>query len=121
MTYRLTNRRLLKATPILEEAFAFIVNNRAKSLPYDFEMKLRSCWNIGYQELKDVMADMLKYDRYKYLAVLYMETSSCPGVVTEFQSVLRKLHGVKCYSPVTYSEDRKPFWEGFYRYYCTKQ
>jgi hypothetical protein len=117
MAYRLTEKRLLKATPILDEAFEYIVKNRAKRLPDGFEGELTRCWDITYQELKYFMKDMLELERYKYLAVLYMETSNCTHIVSEFKKPLEHVHGLESYSHDTFPEERKPFWEEFCRCY----
>ncbi|MGI6353818.1 MAG: hypothetical protein ACOX6W_01770 [Lentisphaeria bacterium] len=119
MAYKLTEKRLQKATPILEEGFAFLVKTKGEAfLPRSFEYALRDCWNIGYQELKSIMLDMLRHDKYKYLAVRYMEFCDGTGVKSEFKQSLARLHGVKGYDHLTYNMDRKPFWEGFISLYC---
>jgi hypothetical protein len=57
--YRLTNRRLSAATTILEKYRAKLFGSHQIE-PMHLEQELRDLWDIGYQELKDVMIDMLK-------------------------------------------------------------
>lgn len=116
--YRLTQRRLQKAQSILDEAFIFLVKTKGQAFPYDFERNLRNCWNIGYQELKDIMKDVLKEEKYKYLAVLYMEAGG-ECVVCEFQAPLAKVHGLKYFTRDGLLANRHKFWNKFIKKYCS--
>ena len=45
MAYKLTEKREEKATPMLEEAFEFLVKTEGGSLPAGFERDLMACWD----------------------------------------------------------------------------
>jgi hypothetical protein len=108
--YRLTERRFTKAKPILDQ-YRKQLHDTGSILTRDFEMELRKCWKIGYQELKSIIIELSKQNRYRYLAARYMESGSS-GVVTEFQSTLAKMYGIKSFyhSPEKDSK-RQAFWK----------
>jgi len=119
MAYKLTEKREEKATPMLEEAFEFLVKTEGGSLPAGFERDLMACWGFSsYKTLKPIMSDMLRHERYKYLAVAYMEKPGLNAIVSEFKSPLAKLHGHRSFNPEKYKEDRKQFWNEFISCYC---
>ncbi len=110
--YRLTTRRLQKAKDVLEKYRTLL---RAK-LAFDagqLEHELRQCWDLGYQELKDIMADMLRHERYRHVAIYYMEHSNCTGVVSEFQSPLAKVYGIRGYFDPDRQKKQQEFWAAF--------
>ena len=111
--YRLTDKRLQKAKPILDEYMSRL-QAAGKIDVMEFEVALRNCWRkIGYQELKGIFKDMAGRREYLYLAAYYMEHSNEGRVVVEFQGFLASLYGVKWYrhnSPEINSK-RKAFWE----------
>lgn len=120
MAYKLTEKRLKKAESILDAAFSLLIKNKAKEfLPRSFELDLCECWNVGYKELKFIMLDMLSHEKYKYLAVRYMEHTDGTGVKVEFQRHLADIHGVSEYNRLTYDKDRELFWNGFISRYCS--
>jgi hypothetical protein len=107
--YRLTERRLASAQPILEKHRAELFQRHsfdAQSL----ERELRDTWRLGYRELKGIMRDMLKHERYREVAAYYMEHSSARGVVSEFQQPLASLYGIKSYHAPERKEMRSKFW-----------
>ena len=108
--YRLTNRRLEAARPILDEYQTRLFSHQsfdAQALEYE----LREVWGIGYQELKDVAADMVKQDRYREVALFYMERSNPgTGVAAEFKPVLAKAYGVRSYDQPDRDAKREAFW-----------
>jgi len=109
---RLTERRLRKAIPILEE----YRDKFYRHLRFDtglFEMELRDCLNLGYQGFKGVVKDMLRMTRYKYLALYYMENSNAPGPVSEFWGPLAKAYGVRFYRAPDMEKKRSLFWDKF--------
>ena len=89
--------------------------NTEKIQAMALERELRDCWDTGYREIKDIMIQLLKDERYVYLASYFMENSnSSVGVVTEFQEPLAILYGVKSfYHDKSYKEKRKKFWDTF--------
>ena len=87
--YRLTERRLGRAKAVLEE-----YRERLRSVGRvnggSLETKLRQVWRIGYQELKDIVIDMLKQPKYRDLALYYMEHVYATGPPSEFKPYLRR-------------------------------
>jgi len=109
--YRLTDRRRKKAQRILD-AYKLKHDAGQPMSAKSFEKELRECWNIGYQELKDIIEDLSKIEEYTYLAAFYMENSNSGfGVVSEFKPVLAKLYGIKWYDAPERASARDQFWE----------
>ena len=108
--YRLTERRLAKAEPILQEYRAKLHTEGAINA-HGFEMELRQCWGIGYQELKSIIEDLSKIDDYVFLAAYYMEHSSAPGVVMEFKRSLARLYGIDHFDASDRKAKREAFWQ----------
>ena len=110
--YKLTERRLTLAEQILEKYRSYFVETgyfRASRL----EHELRSVWtNVGYQEIKGIMIDMLKnHPRYQYVAAYYMEHSSPTGVASEFKRSLAKAYGVSNFHGSDTESAKDEFWE----------
>jgi hypothetical protein len=105
--YKLTERRLAKAKHILDAAAAELEKDRDLNTG-GLEMQLRECWDLGYQELKDIFCQMLEMKDYQNLAAFYMQFSNDMGVVSEFQRPLRKFYGVK---ELPLDVDFKGFWK----------
>lgn len=112
--YRLTATRLAKAKDILEKYRASLCAKLAFNAG-QFEHELRQRWGLGYQELKDVMQDMLSNERYRHTAIYYMEHSNCTGVVSEFQAPLAKAYGVEWYFGADCQQKQQEFWAAFQR------
>lgn len=91
--YKLTKIRETKAASILERAYQSLVNKGSFEV-HSFERELRTCWNIGYHELYDVMEDALKDEKWKYVAVYYMERVNGPSPTCELKHALAKAYGV---------------------------
>lgn len=105
--YKLTDRRLAKAKAILDAAVARL--HKSKSINTgELEMQLRECWDLGYQELKDIFRQMLKMKEFQVLAAYYMQFSSGEMIVSEFQDPLIDFYGV-AELPRTLS--REGFWK----------
>lgn len=117
---KFTTKLLRSAQTILDNAFDALVETQGKYTVSQIENDLRTVWNTGYQELKPIFIDMAKRDdKYKYIAVRYMETSnSSVGVVSEFQRPLAQHYGIKKFSNLSMEEDRRRFWELFRKKYC---
>lgn len=112
--YRLTKIRLEKARHILEK----YRDKLYRHFHFDagqFEMELRKCWNLGYQELKSIAKELYKDARYQYVAIYYMEHSNAPGVVVEFQRLLSEAYGVKWYHAPDLQDKRDKLWDNFRR------
>jgi hypothetical protein len=110
--YKVTERRLAKAEPILEE-FRTILHSKGKINAREFEMKLRECWNVGYGEMKSLAEDLSTIERYRFLAVYYMEYSngSRDVVASEFKEVLAKIYKIDYYHHPELSVKRDAFWD----------
>lgn len=108
--YRLTDRRLAAAREILDR-YADWLNERHHIDPGMLEKELRETWDIGYQSLKDIIADMLNHERYRLVAAYYMQHQNATGPVSEFQPHLARLYGTRMYDPFDPEGKRKAFWE----------
>ena len=73
--YKLTERRLTKARSILDEANADLKRSHHINTS-SFEMELRDCWELGYQELKDIFCQMLKMEEFQKRACVILTGSS---------------------------------------------
>ena len=109
--YKVTQPRLTKAQPILERHRAEL-HRSGTTDAQAFEMTLRECWNVGYQEMKDLATDLLKHERYRFLAAHYMENSngSRQRVAMEFKDDLAKLYGIRWYDAKDRDAKRGEFW-----------
>jgi hypothetical protein len=109
--YRLTEKRFSKAKSILDKYRSQLHDKGRISNP-DFEEELRDCWNIGYQELKEIILELAKHNQYRFLAAYYMEMGF-PGVVSEFKNKLADMYGIKIFdgNPERDSK-REEFWKG---------
>jgi hypothetical protein len=114
--YRLTDKRLQKAQPILDKYRADLFTARSFAVR-GLERELRDTWSLGYQELKDIIRELLKNDRYREVAAYYMERSNPVGVVSEFQQPLAYLYGLKWFHAPEREGKRAAFWE---RVFATK-
>lgn len=110
--YRLTERRLQKAANILEK-YRDQLHTRFHFDARQFEMELRECWGTGYRGIKSVVKDMLKNDRYRHVAVYYMEHANAPVVVSEFKLPLAKVYGIRRYDSAETEQKRNEFWANF--------
>ena len=108
--YRLTERRLARAKATLERFRAELFERHSFDAQ-SFEQELRDTWTLGYRELKDIMCEMLKLDRYREVAAYYMEHNG-PAVVSEFKKPLAALYGITRYSAPEREETRRKFWAG---------
>jgi len=110
--YRVTPRRLAKAQPILDRHRAQL-HRTGVTDAHALEMALRDCWNVGYQEMKDLATDLLKQEHYRFLAAYYMENSngSRQAVASEFKGDLAKLYGVRWYHAEDCEAKREDFWD----------
>lgn len=111
--YKLTKVREAKALSILKEAYQSL-RVRGCFDVYAFERELRGLWNIGYHELYDVMEDAFRDQRWRYVAVYYMERISGPCLTCELRHALTKAYGVEKWNDKTaWADARARFWDGF--------
>lgn len=106
---RLTEARFQKAKPILDRYREQFHRTRHLNTTL-FEKDLKEIWGLHYQELKTVMIDLSRRPEYLYLAARYMEGGS-PGVVSEFQSPLAALYGLRYYHAPDREERQREFWK----------
>lgn len=111
--YRVTPRRLKKALPILEHHRAEL-HKSGRMDARGFEMELRECWDVGYQEMKSLAEDLTKNERYLYVAAYYMEYSngSRDMIASELKSVLEDLYGFNWRESRDLDAARDKFWAG---------
>ncbi len=108
--YRLTEKRLASAEAILGKYRAELFANRCFNAQI-FERELRDLWQTGYQEMKSIALQLLKNERYREVAVYYMEHSNPgTGVAAEFKRALASLYGMESFHAVERDEMRKKFW-----------
>jgi hypothetical protein len=110
--YRLTRRRQEKAQAILNK-YRIQLQDEGVVRVEAFEMDLRACWKVGYQELKGIIIDLSKLNPYRYLAAYYMENSNAGiGIVTEFKRHLDHLYGFDRNEGEDQAKKRESFWAG---------
>ncbi len=109
--YRVTPRRMKKALPILERHRAEL-HKSGRMDARGFEMELRECWDVGYQEMKSLAEDLSKNERYRFVAAFYMENSngSRDMVASVLKDVLEKLYGFDWHVSRDYEAARDKFW-----------
>lgn len=102
--YKLTENRLRAAHAILEK-YRDALYERQGIHCLSFEHELRECWRLGYRELKDIIIDMSKLDRYEHLAAYYMQFQNGGCVVAEFKRRLAEIYGTR------HATDAEAYWE----------
>ena len=107
--YKLTAMREEKATDILSKHRQAMAEH-GRIITHQFEQELRECWNIGYQELKDIVIELFKRPEYQRMAAYYMQHQNTPGPVSEFKPHLAKLYGVEYYDSPETKAKRKAYW-----------
>jgi hypothetical protein len=108
--YKLTDRRLAAARDILDK-YAGQLETRRPIESGLLEKELREVWDIGYQEQKNIIIDLLKNDRYRLIDAYYMQHQNAPGPVSEFQPHLAGLYGTRMYDPFDKEGKQKQFWD----------
>lgn len=79
------------------------------------EKELKDCFNLGYQEIKDIIIDLFAQERYKCLAAYFMENiDTSVGVVSEYHESLAKLYGIDWYYADDRVEKQNAFWNAFF-------
>jgi hypothetical protein len=107
--YKLTERRLKNAKPILER-YRTELHDRGTINAGVLEKELCECWDTGLRELKDVFQQLSKGPRYRHLTAYYMEHSTGPVVVSEFKPALAALYGIDYYNSPERERMREAFW-----------
>jgi len=109
--YTLTEPRLTEAKPILEE-FRTILHSKGKIDAIKFEWRLRKCLDVGTSRMKDLAEGLSKIERYRFLAVYYMENSrESKEIAPELEGVLARIYGIKSYHHPELSSKRAAFWD----------
>ena len=112
--YRLTDIRFQKAEHILDKYRKLLHEN----FQYDtglLENELRECWDVGYQELKSILKDLIKKQpKFLHLALYYMQFLG-HSPVAEFKSTLVTHYGADRYGTDDFKAKQKAFWEHFKR------
>jgi hypothetical protein len=78
---------------------------------HSFEREIRELWQLGYQDIKELIEELSHHGRCEQVAVYYMEHSNGGRVVSEFQGRLAEIYGIDWY----YADDRPAkqaaYWE----------
>ena len=110
----LTDRRMESARHIFETYRTHLHENHRCNCA-EMENELKACFKLGYQEIKDIILDLLKRDRYQYLASYFMENiDTSVGVVAEYHAPLAKLYGIEWYHVDDREAKKKEFWDAFF-------
>jgi hypothetical protein len=107
----LTKSRLEKATPILERHRTKLMNEGDFRVS-ELESELKTCWGVGYTDLKSIMPEMLKNERFRLVAVRYMEQSNGGTIVVSsgFKGYLAEVYGIKNHD-LEGVDAKKKFWD----------
>ena len=68
---------------------------------------------IGFQALKDVLADLFKDVQFRFVAAYYMQHQNASGPVSEFKPMLAELYGLPMYDSPDCLEKKEAFWKAF--------
>jgi hypothetical protein len=102
------------AEEILERYRCQLFNN-GKFRQMSLENELKSCWNTGYQTIKQYAHDMMLSPRYRYVA-LYLMENAYPNIICEHQQYLCEAWGCP-YARHPSNKDankcRRRFWDFF--------
>ena len=104
----LTKKRLEAATPILERYREKLLENGDFRIA-ELESELKDCWGIGFTDLKSIMPEMLKNERFRLVAVKYLEQTNGTGVPVHFQEFLCDVYGIDHFGSHV-PEAKKHFW-----------
>jgi hypothetical protein len=118
--YKVTERRLTAARPILEKYRAQLFARHSFDT-HAFEHELRDVWKTGYQEIKDVVIEITRKrrrsiivretDRYREVAAYYMENDNGGRTVSEFQHPLAELYGISHFHADDRGKKRDEYWK----------
>ncbi|QDV62187.1 restriction endonuclease [Crateriforma conspicua] len=110
--YRLTEKRKREAQTVFDKYTRDLHDHRWINTTR-LEAELRSIWDLGYQEIKDVMIDMAEHHtELTHLSAFFMEHNNPMGVVSEFQETLARLYGLSGWNTDSNQESaRKAYWE----------
>jgi len=113
MMYTLTNRRFQQAEGIFEK-YQDVLFKNLKYDTGDFERELKNCWDVGYQEIKSILIDLVKkHPKFRYLALYYMQFQNPSGPISEFLETLAEQYGVEYYRSDECKTKQEEFWESF--------
>lgn len=107
--YRLTERRYEKALPIFESHRKRLESGQHVDARL-LDQELRECWNVGYQELKNIVIQLLDDPRFGLVAASYMENINGRLVVSEFKTPLAELYGLEVFDSPARDKQAKAFW-----------
>jgi hypothetical protein len=111
--YTLTDRRFQQAEDIFEKYQGILIKNLEYDT-HDFELELRNCWSVGYQEIKSILIDLIeKYPKFRYLTLYYMQFQNPSGPVWEFLETLAEQYGMEYYHSSECKRKQEEFWEHF--------
>ena len=108
--YKLTDKRFKRAEPVLERYRKQLLEKQ-RFHATALERELRDLWDIGYQELKSIMIDLLRKEKFMLVAAYYMENTNAPGVVSEFKNTLAELYGIRLFDSSECADAQRQFWQ----------
>lgn len=107
--YKLTEQRLSTAETILDKYRELLLTRKQFNCNL-FETELRSAWDLGYHEIKDILLDICKrFEKYRLVALYYMENQNPSGAVSEFQTALATAYGTRDWHSTT-AKEKADFW-----------
>ena len=108
----MTDRRLQQAEPVLEKyRVQFVRAGRFDA--GELENEIKTLFDVGYQEAKDLLSDLAKQPRYLLIAAYYMQHIYPQGPAAEFKPVLANIYGAKSYHHADGPEKQESFWQRF--------
>ena len=120
--YKLTERRFGATKHIFEKYREKLFANREFNA-HNFEKELRDVLDTGYQELKDVIIEIVRKsrlelpretDRYREVATYYMEHINGGAVVSEFQQPLANVFGAAHFHAPDVAQKRDAYWKNVF-------
>jgi hypothetical protein len=110
--YRLTDLRFKKSKEILEKYH----DQFYRSFEFDaraFECELKECLKTGYKEIGDIAVGLLKDDKYRHVALYYMEHCDGQCVRSEFKGHLADAYEISAYDIQRREDKKEEFWSRF--------
>ena len=112
--FRLTDKRFASAETILQKYRARLFASRCFNAQ-QFERELCDLWQTGFREMESIARQLLKNERYREVAVYYMEHSNPgTGVASEFKPYLASVYGMRLFDAAEREEMRERFWAGVF-------
>lgn len=105
----LTPRRLERITPILE-TYRGKLRASGAFRPESLEAEIKATLDVGYQEVKHLLIDLLKKPRYQTVAAYYLQHFAAPNQPSEAKLALGDLYGVGYYEHADRPQAQDAWW-----------